>query len=80
MTRALETLVIIVALCSLWPIILGYQWAQAAWYKLGLLAVVLAAMVWVTSRRISRIRAAAAEARRKRDEAERSGRPPWLGG
>ena len=77
---AFEAVLIIVALLSLWPVILGYEWAGAAWYKFGWLVLVLAAMAWVTHRRLARIRSAAAEAKRKRELAERSGRPPWLGG
>jgi ABC-type transport system involved in Fe-S cluster assembly fused permease/ATPase subunit len=78
--RIIETIVIMAALVSLWPLILGYEWAGAGWYRSGALVVVLLALVWVTARRLSRIRSAAEEAKRKRDEAERSGRPPWLGG
>jgi hypothetical protein len=72
----IETILIVAALVSLWPLILGYQWASTIWYKFGLLTVVLAAMVWVTLRRLGRIRSAAAEAKRKHEAAQRSGRPP----
>ena len=75
-----ETIIILVALVSLWPLVIGYEWAGAAWYKFGWLLLVLAAMAWVTTRRMSRIRSAAEEAKRKRDEAARGGRPPCLGG
>jgi hypothetical protein len=42
------------------------------------LCVMLGAMAWVAVRRLKRVRAAAEEAKRKRDEAEQSGRPPWM--
>ncbi len=64
----------LVALFSLMPWFFGFR---PLWYQLWL-AVVLAAMVWVTVRRLSRTRQAAEEAKRKRDEAGRSGRPPWV--
>ena len=72
--EVLESALIILALASLWPVALGYR---AVWYVVWLM-VVLAAMGWLAVRRVRRIRAAAEEAKRKRDEAERSGRPPWL--
>jgi len=74
MTRVeiIESVLIALALASLWPVLLGYR---ALWYKVWLLAV-LAAMAWVARRRLRRIRAAADEAKRKRDEAQRSRRPP----
>ena len=78
--RIVETVIILVALASFWPLIIGYEWAETPWYKFGYLAVVLVAMIWVTLRRMARTRAAANEAKRKRDEAEKSGRPPWMGG
>jgi hypothetical protein len=78
--QALETIVIVVALASFWPLIIGYPWAAQAWYKFGCLGLVLLAMAWVTVQRVRRIRAAAEEAKRRRDEAARSGRPPWLPG
>lgn len=78
--RVIETIVIVVGLASLWPIILGWGWAETAWYRLAWLPLVLAGLVWVTVRRLGRIRAAAEEAKQKRDAAERSSRPPWLGG
>ncbi|UCC67479.1 MAG: hypothetical protein JSV79_10155 [Armatimonadota bacterium] len=69
-----ESILIVVALASLWPLLAGYR---PPWYTLWLL-LMLAAMAWVAVRRLRRVRAAAEEAKRKRDEAERSGRPPWL--
>ena len=74
--EVLESALIILALASLWPVVLGYR---AVWYELWLV-VVVGAMAWVAVRRVRRIRAAAEEAKRKRDEAERSGRPPRLSG
>ena len=71
----IESALIVVELLSLWPVVLGYR---ALWYSLWLVGVV-GFMVWVAVRRFGRIRAAAKEAERKRDEAERSGRPPFLG-
>jgi len=71
----IEAVLIMVALVSLWPIVLGYH---ALWYRTWLVAV-LGFMVWVTVRRMGRIRAGADEAKRKRDEQERGGRPPFLG-
>ena len=78
--RIIETVVILVALLSIWPLIIGYEWAGSPWYRFGCMAVVLIGMVWVTARRMTRIRGAADEAKRKRDESARSGRPPWMGG
>ena len=69
-----ETVLIVVALISLWPLLLEYK---AAWYQVWLVAM-LGAMVWVAARRIGRTRQAAEEAKRKRDEMERGGRPPLL--
>jgi hypothetical protein len=69
-----ESVLIVVALISLWPLLAGYR---PPWYRIWLL-LMLAAMAWVAVRRLRRVRAAAEEAKRKRDEAERSGRPPWL--
>jgi hypothetical protein len=76
--QAIEAILIVVALLSLWPVILGYGWAVSPGYKFGYLLVVLVAMAWVAQRRLARIRSAAAEAKRKKEQAERSGRPPWL--
>ena len=70
----LESVLIVVALASLWPLLVGFHHPV---YSLWL-CVMLGAMVWVAVRRLRRIRAAAEEAKRKRDEAERSGRPPWM--
>jgi len=78
--QTVETMVIVVALLSFWPLIIGYPWAAQAWYKFGCLGLVLLAMTWVTVRRLRRIRAASEEAKRKRDEAARGGRPPWTTG
>jgi fatty acid desaturase len=73
--ESIETVLIVVALVSLWPLLFRFN---AAWYWVWLTAV-LAAMVWVTVRRLRRIREAAEEAKRKRDEMAKSGRPPFLG-
>ena len=62
---------IVVALVSLWPVLLGYR---ALWYSFWLI-LMLSVMAWVAVRRLRRIRSAAEEAKRKREEAERSGRP-----
>ena len=69
-----ESVLIVVALTSLWPLLAGYH---EPWYRIWLI-LMLAAMAWIAVRRLRRVRAAAEEAKRKRDEAERSGRPPWL--
>jgi hypothetical protein len=74
--ESVETVLIVVALISLWPLLLRFS---APWYQVWL-AVVLGAMVWVAVRRFRRIRDAAEEAKRKRDEMEKSGRPPFLSG
>lgn len=53
MSRVIETVLIFLAILSLWPWILGYRrelWSQ------GLLLAALVAMIWVAVRRISRIR------------------------
>jgi len=73
-SERIETVIILVALASLWPLLFDYL---APWYR-GWLVVVLGGMVWVTVRRMRRIRAAAEEARRLRDEMEKSNRPPFL--
>jgi hypothetical protein len=70
----IETVVILVALASLWPLLFDYL---APWYR-AWLVVVLGGMIWVTVRRMRRIRAAAEEAKRLRDEMEKSNRPPFL--
>jgi hypothetical protein len=70
----IEAVLIVVALVSLWPVLWGYH---ALWYR-AWLVVVLGYMVWVTVRRMGRTKAAAEEAKRKRDEMERGGRPPLL--
>jgi membrane protein implicated in regulation of membrane protease activity len=69
-----ESVLIVIALLSLWPVVLGYR---GLWYDIWLLAA-LGLMAWVAARRIRRVREAAKESQRKRDEAQRSGRPPWL--
>ena len=69
-----ESALIIVALASLWPLLLGFRHPV---YSLWL-CVMLGAMAWVAVRRLKRVRGAAEEAKRKRDDAERSGRPPWM--
>ncbi len=74
--ESVETILIVVALVSLWPLLLGFS---VPWYQLWL-ALVLGAMVWVAVRRFRRIREAAGDAKRKRDETEKSGRPPFLTG
>jgi len=72
--ETIESVLIVLALASLWPLLVNFHHIL---YSLWLL-VMLGAMAWVAVRRLKRIRAAADEAKRKRDEAERSGRPPWL--
>lgn len=74
-TQLIEAGLIVLALVSLWPVLLGYR---ALWYS-AWLGVMLAVMIWVAVRQLRRIRAAINEAKRKRDEAEKSGRPPFLG-
>lgn len=71
----LESALILVALVSLWPLLTGYG---AFWYRLWLV-VVLGLMAWVARRRILRVRAAVDEQKRKRDEAQKNRRPPFLG-
>lgn len=78
MARTIETVVILVALASLWPLILGYEWSGSPWYKFGYLALLLVALLWVTSRRLRRIRQAASQARQRREETQKGRRPPWL--
>lgn len=65
--QVIESILILVALASLWPYILGYR---EPWYTVWTLAM-LGVMVWVTTRRLARIRSAAAEAKGKHDQAER---------
>jgi hypothetical protein len=74
-THTFESALIIVALVSLWPMLLGYE--RTWWYRVWLV-LMLGAMVWVASRRLARTRAAAAESKRLRDETEKTGRPPVL--
>ncbi len=73
--RKIETALVLIALATLWPFILGFH---PLWYR-GWMVAVLGLMVWVAVRRLGRIRAAADEAKRIRDEQERRGRPPFLG-
>jgi hypothetical protein len=54
MAQIIEWALIFLALLGLWPWILGYR---ATWSR-ALLAVALAAMVWVFLRRVNRIRRA----------------------
>lgn len=72
--QRLETGLIIIALVSLWPLLVGYS---PLWYQVWL-GVVLGLMLWVAVRRLSRVGAASDEAKRKRDEMERGGRRPSL--
>jgi uncharacterized membrane protein YjgN (DUF898 family) len=68
-----ESVLIVIALVSLWPLAAGHRSvAYSVW-----LLLMLATMLWVAARRLRRIREAAEEAKRKRDESERSGRPPF---
>jgi len=53
--RIIETILIFLAILSLWPWILGYR--SELWSRL-LLAAALVAMIWVAVRRVSRIRRA----------------------
>ncbi len=73
--EVIESAAILAALASLWPLIAGHR---SNWYRVWLLAV-LVGMVWLAVRRIRRVAAAARHAERRRDEAERRGRPPFLG-
>jgi hypothetical protein len=75
-TEIIESVLIVVALVSLWPLLAKYR---SPGYSIWLL-IVLAIMAWVAVRRLRRIRQAIDEAKRTRDEAERSGRPPSLSG
>ncbi len=71
--QALESVLILVALFSLMPLLLGFSpW----WYHVWLV-LVLGGMVWVAVRRLRRTREAAEEAKRKRD-AGGGRRPPWM--
>jgi len=75
-TEIIESALIVVALLSLWPVILGHR---SLLYSLWLISM-LGAMVWLAVRRLRRIRAAADEAKRIRDETEKPQRPPSLDG
>jgi hypothetical protein len=48
----IEWLLMLLAIASIWPWVLGYR---PDWYRL-LLVVVLALMLWVTLRRVGRVR------------------------
>ncbi len=68
-----ESVLILVALFSLIPLVLGFSpWWYRAWLGLMLLA-----MVWVAARRVRRTQEALEEQRRKRDE-RTGGRPPGV--
>ena len=67
-----EWLIILLALASLWPVVLRYD---ALWYKIYLVIIMLALLV-VTRNRFLRTRDAAAEAQRKHDEMTRRGTKP----
>ena len=69
--QIIESILILVALASLWPYIIGYR---EPWYT-GWMIAMLGVMVWVARRRVGRIRSAAAEAREKHDAATRLGGP-----
>jgi hypothetical protein len=58
----IEIAIILGALFSLWPWIAGFH---AAWYR-GWLVAMLAALVWVTVRRVGRFREAAEAAKKGR--------------
>ena len=55
LARTLETILIFLAILSLWPWILGYR--TELWSR-GLLIAALVAMVWVAVRRVNRVRRA----------------------
>ena len=81
-THILESVLIVIALVSLWPLIWPgpmFVDPKGLWYRVWLV-LMLGAMAWVASRRLARVRAAADEAKRLRDEMERTGRPPLLKG
>lgn len=71
----LESALILVALFSLVPML--WVSPRPLLYNIWLV-IMLAAMVWVSARRVGRTRDAVEEAKRKRDEAARSGRPSGL--
>jgi len=74
--QIIESVLIVVALVSLWPMLWDYR---PMWYRVWLV-LMLGAMAWVAQRRLARVRAAADEEKRLRDEMEKGGRPPFLGG
>ena len=69
--QIIESILILLALASLWPYIIGYR---EPWY-MGWMLAMLGVMVWVATRRLARIRSAAAEAQEKHDAATRTGDP-----
>jgi len=69
--QVIESILILVALGSLWPYIVGYR---EPWYT-GWMLAMLGVMVWVATRRLARIRSAAEEAKGKHDESQRPRRP-----
>jgi hypothetical protein len=71
----LESALILVALFSLVPML--WVSPRPLLYDIWL-GLMLIAMVWVSARRLGRTRVAVEEAKRKRDEAARTGRPPGL--
>jgi hypothetical protein len=70
----LESALILIAVVSLWPLITG---TDSFLYRVWLV-IILGLMVWVAQRRLARIRAASDEAKRMRDEMEKTRRPPKL--
>ena len=70
----IEWIIILLALVSLWPVIIG---DQPGWYY-GILVAVLLALIWVTRNRVLRTQKAAQEAREKHDEATKHLRRPPL--
>lgn len=69
----LESLLIVIALFSLLPLLVGFN---PLWYKLWL-AVMLALMAWVAARRLRRTREAVEEAKRKRERQGPGAGPHW---
>jgi hypothetical protein len=70
----IESALIALALVSLWPLLWGYR---ETWHRVWLV-LMLGVMVWVASRRVGRIRAAADHAKRMRDEMEKGRGPTTL--
>ncbi len=72
--QKIETALVLIALATLWPYIVGFKpWWYQAW-----MVVVLGLMAWVAVRRLGRIRAAADEAKKIREEQEKGRRPPFI--